>query len=107
MSVPVSLLGVEYPDDVHSVREWLTVFRAMNIRIREPKDVDVIVQELGTDKPGEIAHFGTYLQPDIAVVTAISDEHIDIFWFTDTYVHGSKYCQPLADRVDVVRILYS
>ena len=83
MSVPVSLLGVEYPDDAHSVREWLTVFRAMNIRIREPKDVDVIVQELGTDKPGEIAHFGMYLQPDIAIVTAVSDEHMEFFGTLD------------------------
>lgn len=83
MSVPLALLGVEYPDDPHSIREWLAVFRAMNIRIREEKDVDVIVQELGTDKPGEIAHFGTYLRPDIAVVTAVSDEHMEFFGTLD------------------------
>lgn len=83
MSVPLSLLGVEYPDDVHSVREWLAVFRAMSIRIHEEKDVDVIVQELGTDHPGEIAHFGSYLRPDITVVTAVSDEHMEFFGSLD------------------------
>lgn len=83
MSVPLALLGVEYPDDVRSVSEWFTVLQAMELRIREEKDVDVIVQELGTDTPGEIAHFGRYLTPDIAVVTAVADEHMEFFGTLD------------------------
>ncbi len=79
MSVPLALLGVDYPGQVHSVKEWLKVFAAMNLRIKEEKDVDVIVQELGTDHPGEIPTFGRYLKPDIAVVTAVSDEHMEFF----------------------------
>ena len=75
-SVPVALLGVKYPDNPRSFSEWRTVFRAMDIRIREPREVDVIVQELGTDRPGDIAQFRSYLHPDITVVTAVSEEHM-------------------------------
>lgn len=76
ISVPPALLGVVFPDEVHSIRAWWEVFRAMSLRIKEPKDVDVIVQELGTDKPGDVPYFAKYLVPDIAVVTAVSDEHM-------------------------------
>lgn len=84
LSVPPALLGVEYPvGKVHSPFAWRRVFRAMKQRIKMPTDVDVIVQELGTDKPGEIPHFGTYLRPDIAIVTAVAPEHMEFFGTMD------------------------
>lgn len=83
ISVPPALLGVTFPEEVHSVSAWIRVLRAMSIRIKEPKDVDIIVQELGTDKPGDISYFSKYLVPDIAVVTAVSDEHMVNFGSLD------------------------
>ena len=80
ISVPPALLGVKYPEGhVHSPIAWLNVFRAMKKRINEPADVDVIVQELGTDHPGEISNFGKYLKPNIAVVTSVAPEHMEHF----------------------------
>lgn len=79
MSVPTALLGVPYPDNIKSPIAWLKVFIYMWIRIIRPKDVDVIVQELGTDMPGDIPYFGKYLKPDIAVITAVSPEHMEFF----------------------------
>lgn len=78
-SVPTSIMGVTYPDNPHSVGQWLKVLKAMNLRIRQEKDVDVIVQELGTDQPEDIAVFGRYLRADVAVVTAVSEEHMEFF----------------------------
>lgn len=79
LSAPLAILGVEYPDDIRSLGQWRQVFKAIRRRIKQPADVDVIVQELGTDGIGQIPHFGTYLTPDIAVVTAVSDEHMEFF----------------------------
>jgi UDP-N-acetylmuramoyl-tripeptide--D-alanyl-D-alanine ligase len=80
LSVPPALLGVRYPEGhVHSPVAWLRVFGAMKKRINAETDVDVIVQELGTDHPGEIPHFGKYLKPDIAVVTSVAPEHMEYF----------------------------
>jgi len=79
LSAPLAILGVEYPDDIRSFSAWWNVWRAARERIREPKDVDVIIQELGTDQPGDVGHFGKYLHPDVAVVTAVSDEHMEFF----------------------------
>lgn len=79
MSVPLAILGIRYPENIRSITAWLKVLRAARIRIKAPTGVDVIVQELGTDHPGEIPHFGTYLRPDIAVVTSIIPEHMEFF----------------------------
>ena len=78
-AAPLAILGVEYPENPRSIIAWLTAFRAANLRIKQPTDVDVIIQELGTDHPGDIAAFGKYLKPDIALVTAVTPEHMEFF----------------------------
>ncbi len=79
MSAPLAVLGIDYPDDVHSIGAWLSVFRAARLRIKEPTGTDVIIAEIGADHPGDIAHFGSYLHPDIAVITAVTPEHMEFF----------------------------
>jgi UDP-N-acetylmuramoyl-tripeptide--D-alanyl-D-alanine ligase len=79
MSAPLAILGVEYPKNIKSISEWLSVFKATKERIKSPADVDVVVQELGSDRIGQVPHFGSYLHPDIAVITAVSAEHMEFF----------------------------
>ncbi len=79
VSAPLAILGIEFPGSLRNPLTWLGVFRAAHLRVTRPTDVDVIVQELGTDSPGDIAAFGTYLVPDIAVVTAVTPEHMEFF----------------------------
>lgn len=79
MSTPLAILGIRYPENIRSIGAWLSVFGAARKRIKWPTGVDVIVAELGTDQPGDIAHFGTYLKPDIAVITAVTEEHMEFF----------------------------
>ncbi len=79
MSVPLGILGIDYPDNIRSLGAWWQVRKLAKRRIKQPKDTDVIVQELGTDTPGDIPHFGAYLNPDVAVVTAVSPEHMEFF----------------------------
>ncbi len=42
-----------------------------------PDDTEVIVAELGTSVPGEIARLARIVEADAAVVTAISEEHLE------------------------------
>ncbi len=42
-----------------------------------PDDTEVIVAELGTNSPGEIAQLARIVEADTAVVTAISEEHLE------------------------------
>lgn len=42
-----------------------------------PDDTEIIVAELGTNSPGEIALLAQIVEADAAVVTAISEEHLE------------------------------
>ncbi len=84
LSTPLAILGIEYPKNLRNIKTWLSVFRAAKERISAPSDVSIIVQELGSDRIGEVEHFGTYLRPNIAVITAVSPEHMEYFHEIDT-----------------------
>jgi len=84
MSTPLAILGIEYPTNIRNIKAWMAVFAAAKVRINTSSDVDVIVQELGSDRIGQVQHFSTYLNPDIAVITAVSPEHMEYFHEMDT-----------------------
>lgn len=79
MSAPLAILGIDYPNNIRSIGAWLAVFNAAKKRINQPTDVDIIVQELGSDRIGQVTHYSTYLNPDISVITAVSLEHMEFF----------------------------
>ena len=79
VSVPLGILGFSLPTKLKNPFSWLGIFRAARRRINQPTDVDIIVQELGTDSPGDIMAFSAYLRPNIALVTAVTPEHMESF----------------------------
>lgn len=79
LSAPLAILGIEYPEDIRSMKAWRAVFRAAKERIKQPSDVDVIIQEIGSDRIGQVPQVATYLRPTIAVITAVSPEHMEYF----------------------------
>ena len=42
-----------------------------------PEDADVVIAEIGTNVPGEIARLSAIVEPDAAVITGISAEHLE------------------------------
>ena len=42
-----------------------------------PDDAEVAVIEMGTNQPGEIAILRAIVEPDVAVVTSIGEEHLE------------------------------
>jgi UDP-N-acetylmuramoyl-tripeptide--D-alanyl-D-alanine ligase len=46
--------------------------------LRTPEDAEALVVEMGTDRPGEIAELTGIVRPDLAVVTAIGEEHLEL-----------------------------
>lgn len=83
LTTPLGVLGIEYPERDNMI-SWLHALHAARRRVRHAADVDVIIQELNTTAPGMMAHYGTYLLPDIAVITAVTSERIDAFHTIET-----------------------
>ncbi len=104
LSVPLGILGIDYPDNIRSIGAWLKVHKAAKRRIKsKTNDCDVIVQELGTDAPGDIPHFGTYLKADIGVVTAVSPEHMQAFGNLDAVAQEELSVAKFSNRIVINR----
>jgi UDP-N-acetylmuramoyl-tripeptide--D-alanyl-D-alanine ligase len=83
IGLPMSLFNLRIPEELRSPFAWRRVFDEMNQILRHGYDYDVVVLELGTDKPGDITYFKKYIAPDIAVVTAVAPEHMEFFGTID------------------------
>ncbi|HUE76542.1 MAG TPA: UDP-N-acetylmuramoyl-tripeptide--D-alanyl-D-alanine ligase [Longimicrobiales bacterium] len=44
-----------------------------------PEDAEVIVVEIGTNAPGEIARLSAVVEPDVGIVTAVAEGHLEGF----------------------------
>lgn len=77
VTVPLVFFGRE-EISLFNVFAWWKVFRANKRAIAEEFPYDVVVVELGTDGPGQMQQFA-YIRPDVAVLTAISPEHMEFF----------------------------
>jgi UDP-N-acetylmuramoyl-tripeptide--D-alanyl-D-alanine ligase len=42
-----------------------------------PEDAEVLVVEAGTNEPGEITLLGAIIEPDLALITSIGEEHLE------------------------------
>jgi UDP-N-acetylmuramoyl-tripeptide--D-alanyl-D-alanine ligase len=76
-TVPLSIFQMDFAT---SPLSWLVVILRVLLKsyILPVKKVDFYVLELGTDQPGEIELFD-WLNPEIAVLSAISHEHMENF----------------------------
>jgi UDP-N-acetylmuramoyl-tripeptide--D-alanyl-D-alanine ligase len=81
VTVPLVFFGLREPS-LYNLLAWLKVFGATQAENALPYPYDVVVVELGTDGPGQMEQFA-YLKPDIAVVTAVSAEHMEYFGTLD------------------------
>lgn len=83
VAIPMAMFNMHLPLKLRSPLSWLKVYNQMEKQLHRPFPYDVLVLELGTDHPGEIAYFKRYLKPDIAVVTAVAPEHMQGFGSLD------------------------
>lgn len=78
VSVPFVFFGGTLPR-LYSPFAWVWAFLRNELIILRKYPYEVVVLELGTDAPGQIKDFSSYLDVDIAVVTAIAPEHMQSF----------------------------
>lgn len=105
VSVPLIFFGHRMPS-LFSPLAWIKIFISNARQIRSEYPFDVVVVELGTNRPGEIAAFQRYLEFDYAVVTAIVPEHMQYFKDMQAVANEelsvAKYSKKLIYNVDFV-----
>lgn len=78
VTIPLVMFGEELPSLFNTIA-WLGLFKRNSRQIRGEFPYDVVVLEYGSDGPGQIGQLARFGQVDIAVVTAITEEHMQSF----------------------------
>lgn len=105
VTVPLVFFGHQTPS-LFNPFAWVVVFIKNQIQLHKDYPFDVVVVELGTDGPGQIASFKRYLHVDVAVVTAITPEHMEFFADLDAVAREElsivQYVDQLIINADLV-----
>ena len=78
LTLPLVISGQTMPS-LYNPFGWLRVWLAGQRYVHGSYPYEVIVLELGTDAPGDIIQFKELLSVDIAVISGISEEHMEYF----------------------------
>ncbi len=81
LTVPLVFFNQTQPS-IYNLFAWARLIGENEALIYQSFPYDVVVVELGTDKPGLMREF-SYLKPDITVLTAITPEHMEFFGTLD------------------------
>lgn len=79
IGVPLTIIGEDSPGS--SLFGWLGVFfRAWSLLLTRDKNYpQIIVLELGVDRPGDMLYLTKLSKPRVGVVTAVSHSHLEFF----------------------------
>lgn len=83
IGLPLSVLGLESAGK--SIFGWLAVFlkTIFLIIIKDKKYPEILVLEMGVDRPGDMAYLLSIVKPSVGVITAIGQSHLEYFGTID------------------------
>jgi len=80
IGLPLTVLGIESGGG--NFLKWIIVFlRAIGVVFfsSRKKYPEILVLEMGADRPGDIKYLANFLDPEVGVVTAIGISHLEFF----------------------------
>lgn len=98
IGTPLTILG-QKKSPAKNILAWLWIF-VVSLKlliIRDKNYPEVLVLEMGADKPGDIKYLTSIAKPDISVITAIGASHIEFFRSIANIV---KEKSSILDRLD-------
>ncbi|MDZ4385494.1 MAG: Mur ligase family protein, partial [Candidatus Moranbacteria bacterium] len=78
IGLPLTIIGADSGED--SLWRWLMVFLKWFWIILAPiRYPEVLVLEMGADRPGDMRYLTGFIRPDVAVITDVSSSHMEFF----------------------------
>ncbi|MFA7208851.1 MAG: Mur ligase family protein [Parcubacteria group bacterium] len=78
IGLPLTIIGADSGED--SFWKWLAVFLKWFWVVLAPiKYPEVLVLEMGADRPGDMKYLTGFIRPDVAVITDVSSSHMEFF----------------------------
>jgi UDP-N-acetylmuramoyl-tripeptide--D-alanyl-D-alanine ligase len=105
VTVPLIFFGRKLPN-IYNPLAWMSVFLLNEFTISKKYPYHIVVIELGSDAPGQMAAFAKYLSADIGVLTAIVPEHMANFANLDAVAAEEleirKFCTKIFANKDLI-----
>jgi len=80
IGVPLTILGAE--SGKKSLLKWLGVFwRGLGLVFFKNNYPEILILEMGADKPGDIKYLMSFINPDIGVITGIGDMPVHVEYY--------------------------
>jgi UDP-N-acetylmuramoyl-tripeptide--D-alanyl-D-alanine ligase len=78
IGIPLTIIGTESGN--RSLFKWLGVFLKWSVAVIFPQNYpEILVLEMGVDRPGDMKYLTKFIHPKIGVVTNISSSHLEFF----------------------------
>lgn len=77
IGIPLTIIGVESGNG--NIFKWAWIFLKWFFVLILPKYPEILVFELGVDRPGDMKYFMSFIRPDVGIITNISSSHIEFF----------------------------
>jgi len=77
IGIPLTIIGAE--SGGRNIFRWFWVLIKWVFTLILPGYPKVLVLELGVDRPGDMAHFMSFIHPAIGIVTNVSASHLEFF----------------------------
>lgn len=98
VGIPLTILGQENSPG-KNILAWLWIFiKALKLLIINDSNYpEILVLEMGADKPGDISYLTSIVRPNIAIITAIGTSHLEFFKSLKNII---KEKSSILDRLD-------
>ena len=79
IGLPLAIIGVKSPNK--SILGWLGVFfKALGLLlVRDKNYPEILILEMGVDRPGDMKYLLDIVKPEIGVITSIGPSHLEYF----------------------------
>ncbi len=79
IGLPLTILGQKSAKN--SIIKWLIIFlKSIHLLLKHDKNYpEILILEMGVDRPGDMQYLCDIAKPDIAIVTAIGTAHLEFF----------------------------
>lgn len=79
IGIPLAIFKEKTPDKVTNLFAWTGIIFRSFLKIFQAPTYNLIVVEMGADKPGDIQYLTSFIKPKISIVTAVYNVHTEEF----------------------------
>ena len=77
IGIPLTIIGAQ--SGGKNIFRWLWIFIKWFFVLIFPSYPEILVLELGVDRPGDMKYFMSFIKPSISIVTNVATSHIEFF----------------------------